>query len=230
MHAPADAAPKSGWYEPAPHGTHEEALVLPLVLLPCVPGRHGMHADTPLAPVVGLYEPLGQSAQAAAVVSPGVTEYRPGPHPMHAAADVAPTMGWYVPAAHCTHDAGATENVPAGHVPCLKAQVALPGGLKNDPGQVLHVLLVLPEDGRKEPAGHGLHAVALSTSLHEPAAQRAQPPLGCPKKPTAQGAHDALPGGEANPGWQNEHAAGEEAPLSALNVFAAQSVISPAAQ
>ncbi len=54
MHAPADAAPKSGWYEPAPHGTHEEALVLPLVLPPCVPGRHGMHADTPLAPVVGL--------------------------------------------------------------------------------------------------------------------------------------------------------------------------------
>lgn len=93
-HAPADAAPKSGWYEPAPHGTHEEALVLPLAPPPCVPGLQGTHADTSPAPERELYEPLGHGVHWDDAVSPGVEEKRPGGHPRHAAADVAPAAGW----------------------------------------------------------------------------------------------------------------------------------------
>ena len=97
---------------------------------------------------------------------------------------------------HAAQDAGATANVPTGHVDALNAQEVAPAVLKDPAAQGRHAADELtPGEGEKLPAAQGVHAegaTAPKRALYVPARQLAQAaleaaPVALDHVPAAQG-------------------------------------------
>jgi hypothetical protein len=143
------AAPGSD--EPVPHATQVAADVAPVAALKVFAGQRVQGA----VPAAAAYVPAGQGVQA-----PPSKLVCPAGHAVQPATEVAPAAPAPKPAGHGRHDAGGCENICAGHVVTVNAQVGEAAGLYAPAHEMHAALEVLPKLGLNVPAAQGVAAPA----------------------------------------------------------------------
>ena len=112
-HSRQACAPLTFWYLSLGHGVQ---TAVPSSSA-CEPARHGTHALAFVLPGTGLYLPRGHATHATLLLAPSSSLYEPAGHIWKTRAEAAPASGQKPPLGHAVHavEFSWSLNFPAGH-------------------------------------------------------------------------------------------------------------------